>query len=121
MEDLINIIASNVEIKDFSINIDSVNSTIEITNKIETQSIIIQSNDDGFWVRLREPHTGYFCESKDEFKLSIEALMKNRIEVCVGSKEDKWIETIIVPTHNHDEMKSDLDYQIYYWPYPTKY
>ena len=46
--------------------------------------------------------------------------MTNEIEVCVGTKNSEWIETIYVPTHNHDEMKEDLDYKISYWAYPKK-
>lgn len=120
-EQIINIIAKVVDLNELMINKDSSKKTIMITNKIDNQAIIIQLNEDGIWVRLRAPRTGYLCESIEEFKSYIKALMTNEIEVCVGTKNNEWVETIYVPTHNHDEMKDDLGYEISYWAYSKKY
>lgn len=115
MEELYNIIARDVDVNNLNIKEDLENRTIEIANKIDDQVIIVQSTKDGIWVRHREPSTDYCCESEDLFESYIEALLNNRVEVCVGCKEDEWIETIIVPTHNYDEMKDGLDYCISSW------
>lgn len=118
MDKLIEIIANVIDIDALQITRDEENNIIEITNSIDSQVIVILSNADGIWVRLSDPNTGYFCETIEEFTNYIEALMTNKIEVCVGSKNGEWVETIIVPTHNHDEMQDDLDYSISYWAYP---
>ena len=117
--ELINIIASIVDIDELTIQIQNDN-TIEITNKIDDQAIVVQHEKDGVWVRLRDPYTGYICETLDEFSSYVESLMKNEIEVCVGTKNNEWVETIILPAHIHDEMKEDVDYTISYWAYSKK-
>jgi len=120
-EQTIDIISKIVDLNELSISKDSNKKSVLITNKIDDQAIILQFTEDGIWVRLREPKSGYLCESIEEFKSYIKALMTNKIEVCVGTKNGKWVETIYVPTHNHDEMKEDLDYSISYWANPKNY
>lgn len=120
-EQIIEIISKIVDLNELSISKDSVKKSILITNKIDDQAINLQFTEDGIWVRLREPQSGYLCESIEEFKSYVKALMTNEIEVCVGTKDGKWVETIYVSTHNHDEMKDDLDYSISCWAYPKKY
>lgn len=120
-EQTINIISKIVDLKELSIIKDSIKRSIMITNKIDDQAIILQFTDDGIWVRLRAPRTGYLCETIEEFESYIKALMTNEIEVCVGTKNDVWVETLFLPTNNHDEMKLDVGYEISYWAYPKKY
>lgn len=117
MSEFIDVIASIVDIDELTIEIVN-DTTIEITNNIDDQAIIIQHGKDAIWVRLREAYTAYLCETIDEFSAYIESLMKNEIEVCVGLEDNEWVETIILPTNNYDEMTLDLDYHISSWSFP---
>ena len=120
-EQIVNIISKIVNLNNLCIDKDSIRNTIIITNKIDDEAIILQFSEDGIWVRLRAPRTGYFCESIEEFKAYIKALMTNEIEVYVGTNNNDWIETIFVSSNNNDEIKEGLDYEISYWTYSIKY
>lgn len=117
---ILEIISTIVSVDELMIDEDPNGKLIEITNRVNDQAIIIQTTDDGFWVRLREPYTSYFCETLEEVEMYMEKLMTNKIEVCVGFKDVEWAETVITPIGKHDELTDDFDYTISSWANPTR-
>lgn len=114
------IISTIVAVDELIIDKDPNGKRIETTNKVNDQAIIIQTTDDGFWVRLREPYTSYLCETLEELEMYMENLTTNKIEVCVAFKDGEWAETVITPIDKHDELTDDFDYTISSWSNPTR-
>ena len=93
---------------------DADNQTVfEIDNKDNDQVVIIQiTKEADIWVRLTEPHSGYYCESIEEFKHYFQELINGNIEVAIGYENSIWKETSIVFSKQYDTLDGDYEYTI---------